>query len=56
MYEIYYKKTSTDLLVSVCPIKGCKIGGYYCVNCQHFEGKNVQKHRVKCTLNHDLKR
>ena len=56
MYEIYYKKTSTDLLVSVCPIKGCKIGGWKCTQCQHFGGKNIQKQRVKCSINHDLKK
>lgn len=56
MYEIYYKKTSTDLLVSVCPVKGCKIGRYHCANCEHFGGKNIQRQRVKCTLNHDLKK
>ena len=56
MYEIYYKKTSTDLLVSVCQIKGCKIGGWKCTQCQHFQGKNIQKQRVKCSLNHELKR
>lgn len=56
MYEISYKKTSTDLLVSECPFTGCKIGGYHCVNCQHFGGKNIQKQHVKCSLKHDMKR
>lgn len=55
MYEIYYKKTSTDLLVTVCPIKGCKVGGWKCTQCQHFSGKNMKRQRVKCSLNHDLK-
>lgn len=57
MYEVYYeKKTNTDLLVSVCPIKGCKIGGWKCVQCEHFGGKSIQKQRVKCSCNHDLKK
>lgn len=55
MYEVYFKKTSTDLLQTECKVKGCKVGGYYCVNCIHFGGKSIQKQRVKCSLNHDLK-
>lgn len=56
MYEIYYKKTNTDLLITECKFKGCKVGGYYCANCAHFGGKNVQKQHVKCSLNHEMKR
>lgn len=51
MFEIYYKKTSTELLVSVCKIKGCKIGGWECVNCVHFNGKNSKRQIVRCTIN-----
>lgn len=55
MYEIYYEKTSTELLQTKCKFKGCKVGGWKCTQCKHFGGKNIQKQRVKCTLNHDLK-
>lgn len=55
MYEIYYKKTRTDLLQTKCKFKGYKVGGLKCTQCKHFGGKNIQKQRVKCTLNHDLK-
>lgn len=55
MYDIYYEKTSTDLLQTKCKFKGYKVGGWKCTQCKHFGGKNIQKQRVKCTLNHDLK-
>lgn len=56
MYEIYYEKTSTDLLQTICPVKGCLTGGYYCVNCEHYGGKNRKEQYVKCSLNHATKK
>lgn len=50
MFEIHYKKTRTDLLLTECKVKGCKVGGYYCCcKCPHFGGKNKEKQRVKCS-------
>lgn len=55
MYEIYYKKTDTELILTVCPIKGCKVGGWECAKCVHFNGKNSKKQRVICSLSHTEK-
>lgn len=43
-----YSKTETDLITTRCPFYECVIGGYYCVNCTSFHGKDRWNGTVYC--------
>lgn len=54
-HEVKYSVTNTGLLKDRCEYTGYLIGGYYCVNCQHFRYKNKKSFFVNCTLDHSKK-
>lgn len=52
-HKVRYSVTNTGLLKDRCEHTGHLIGGYYCVNCPHFKGKDIKKYTVICTVKHE---
>lgn len=50
MKKIDYKADETGLLLTRCKHFDCLVGGWYCVNCRAFEGKDLEKKQVSCNI------
>lgn len=54
-HQIQYSVTKTGLLKDRCEHTGFLIGGYYCVNCNHFSHKCTKSSYVICSKKHTKK-
>ena len=50
--KIQYAVDHTGLITTKCSHYNCVVGGYYCVNCTNFAGKNMENKSVQC-LKHE---
>lgn len=46
--KIPYEVTAGGVLITRCKMRGVLVGGFYCINCPSFEGKNRNEHIVVC--------